>query len=94
MNSNLWLVLGTAVLFGLATGIYEYVLPHYLASQGISFLKMGAIFAIAGAGMVLVREAGGFVTDMDDGDKVLEKGHVIAGNEAIRRDLLSLVRNP
>ena len=44
------------------------------------------------AGIILVREAGGFVTDMDDADKMLEKGDVIAGNQDIRRDLLKVLR--
>jgi len=44
------------------------------------------------AGEILVREAGGFVTDLDGGDGMLEKGHVIAGNEAMHRDLLHLLK--
>ncbi|MEP9349381.1 inositol monophosphatase family protein [Xanthobacter sp. KR7-225] len=44
------------------------------------------------AGLILVREAGGYVSDMDDGDKILDKGHVIAGNEQIRRDLYRLLK--
>ncbi|HEX2215970.1 MAG TPA: inositol monophosphatase family protein [Xanthobacteraceae bacterium] len=44
------------------------------------------------AGMILVREAGGFVTDLDGGDDCLEKGHVIVGNEALHRDLLHVLR--
>jgi myo-inositol-1(or 4)-monophosphatase len=43
------------------------------------------------AGMLLVREAGGFVTDMDGGDAMLEKGHVIAGNETMHQDLFRLL---
>ena len=45
------------------------------------------------AGLVLVREAGGFVSDMDDGEKILEKGHVVAGNELIRKDLQRLLKS-
>ncbi len=45
------------------------------------------------AGMILVREAGGFVSDLDGADKVLEKGDVIAGNEDMHRDLLALLRS-
>src|ERR1051325_7368117 len=33
------------------------------------------------AGIVLVREAGGFVSDLDGGDAMLAKGHIVAGNE-------------
>src|SRR5215216_263048 len=34
------------------------------------------------AGLLLVREAGGFATDLDGGDSVLAKGEVVAGNAA------------
>ncbi|MDQ0510304.1 inositol monophosphatase family protein [Ancylobacter amanitiformis] len=44
------------------------------------------------AGIVLVREAGGYVSDLDDGDKMLAKGDIIVGNETIRRDLLGVLR--
>jgi myo-inositol-1(or 4)-monophosphatase len=44
------------------------------------------------AGMVIVREAGGFVTDIDGGDDVLGKGSVICGNDVIHRELLSVLR--
>jgi len=45
------------------------------------------------AGSLLVREAGGFVSDMDGGDAILQKGHVIAGNETMHRELLRLLRD-
>jgi myo-inositol-1(or 4)-monophosphatase len=44
------------------------------------------------AGLLLVREAGGFVTDMDGGDAMMSKGHVVAGNEAMHRDLLAILK--
>ena len=44
------------------------------------------------AGEILVREAGGFVTDLDGNDGMIEKGNVIAGNEAMHRDLLHLIK--
>jgi myo-inositol-1(or 4)-monophosphatase len=40
---------------------------------------------------VLVREAGGFATDLDGGDAVLEKGSVAAGNEAVHGALLKVL---
>jgi len=43
------------------------------------------------AGIVLVREAGGYVSDADGGRDMLSQGSVVAGNEAIQRDLLKLV---
>ncbi|MDB5572146.1 MAG: Inositol-phosphate phosphatase [Hyphomicrobiales bacterium] len=44
------------------------------------------------AGVLLVREAGGYVSDADGADIVLEKGSVCAGNEAMHRHLLGLIR--
>ena len=44
------------------------------------------------AGIVLVREAGGFVTDLSGGAEMLAKGEICAGNEAIHRQLLDLMR--
>ncbi|MBO6637456.1 MAG: inositol monophosphatase [Roseitalea sp.] len=46
------------------------------------------------AGIVLVREAGGFVTDLTDGHAMFERGDVVAGNEVVRRDLAAAVRRP
>jgi myo-inositol-1(or 4)-monophosphatase len=40
----------------------------------------------------LVREAGGFISDMDGGDAILQKGNVVAGNETMHRELLRLLR--
>ncbi len=45
------------------------------------------------AGILLVKEAGGYVTDADDGDFMLAKGSICAGNEAIHRQVLALIRS-
>jgi myo-inositol-1(or 4)-monophosphatase len=44
------------------------------------------------AGILMVREAGGFVTDLDNGDAMLAKGHILAGNETMHRELLGLLK--
>ena len=44
------------------------------------------------AGLILVREAGGFVSDCDGGDAMLAKGHIVAGNEAIQKELLRVLK--
>ena len=44
------------------------------------------------AGVVIVREAGGYVTDAGGKDAVLDTGSVVAGNEAIQRHLLKLIK--
>ncbi|WP_448954619.1 inositol monophosphatase family protein [Labrys neptuniae] len=43
------------------------------------------------AGIVLVREAGGFVSDIRGGDTMLDTGDIVAGNEAIHKGLLGLI---
>ncbi|NQU60970.1 MAG: inositol monophosphatase [Rhodospirillales bacterium] len=43
------------------------------------------------AGMVLVREAGGFVTDMKGGDKILETGEIVAANNQMHGTLLKIL---
>jgi myo-inositol-1(or 4)-monophosphatase len=45
------------------------------------------------AGLLLVREAGGFVTDLEGGDAIFATGHIVAGNEAIHGELLRLLRD-
>ncbi len=44
------------------------------------------------AGSLLVREAGGFVSDIDGRDAILQTGNVVAGNETMHRELLRLLR--
>ena len=44
------------------------------------------------AGMVLVREAGGFVTDIEGGDKIFETRDIIAGNDYIHRELVKILK--
>src|SRR6202051_1387611 len=43
------------------------------------------------AGLILVREAGGFVTDFDEGDTPWISGDVVAGNETMHGELLALL---
>lgn len=44
------------------------------------------------AGVVLVREAGGYVTDADGGEAFLDKGTICAGNETMHRELTKVLR--
>jgi len=44
------------------------------------------------AGIVILREAGGYVSDAEGKDRMLDKGSVVAGNEAIQRHLLKLLK--
>jgi myo-inositol-1(or 4)-monophosphatase len=44
------------------------------------------------AGLLIVREAGGFVTDLADNERSMEPGDVIAGNETLHRQVLDLLK--
>ncbi len=43
------------------------------------------------AGIVILREAGGFVSDLGGGKAMMETGNIVAGNEAVHRALLKLL---
>ncbi|MBM21656.1 MAG: inositol monophosphatase [Stappia sp.] len=45
------------------------------------------------AGLLMVREAGGFVTDIKGGDKMFETRSIVAGNESIQGQLRKLLAN-
>jgi myo-inositol-1(or 4)-monophosphatase len=44
------------------------------------------------AGVILIRESGGFVTDLSGGQDMLAKGEICAGNETIHRLLLDVLK--
>ncbi len=44
------------------------------------------------AGALMIREAGGFVTDYSGRDKIIGGDEVLAGNEAVHRNLLALLK--
>jgi myo-inositol-1(or 4)-monophosphatase len=44
------------------------------------------------AGILLVREAGGFVSDCDGGDAIFAKRGIVAGNETMQRDVVRLLK--
>lgn len=46
------------------------------------------------AGILLVREAGGYCTDKDGGDRIFDTGSVVAGNEKLARQLRDVLRRP
>ena len=46
------------------------------------------------AGILMIREAGGFVSDAEGGTDMLEKGSIVAGNEVIQKTLLQTIRKP
>jgi myo-inositol-1(or 4)-monophosphatase len=46
------------------------------------------------AGMLIVREAGGFATDKEGGPDIFGTGNIVAGNEAIHSALLKILKKP
>jgi myo-inositol-1(or 4)-monophosphatase len=44
------------------------------------------------AGMLMVREAGGFCTDASGGQAIFDSGTIVAGNEAIHKALLKTIQ--
>ena len=44
------------------------------------------------AGIVLVREAGGYATDYDGGGKMLETGEIVAANDHLHQPLLKMLK--
>ncbi len=45
------------------------------------------------AGALILREAGGFISDDTGGDQILDAGMIVAGNGAIHRHLLDLIKS-
>ncbi|MEP9372170.1 inositol monophosphatase family protein [Mesorhizobium sp. KR1-2] len=46
------------------------------------------------AGILMIREAGGFVSDKHGGSSMLDNGTIVAGNELIHRALLKTLKKP
>jgi myo-inositol-1(or 4)-monophosphatase len=44
------------------------------------------------AGLCLIREAGGYVSDVTGGDDIFATGHVVAGNETIQKELVRVLK--
>ena len=44
------------------------------------------------AGLLMVREAGGYVSDYSDRDKMFDNGEIVSGNDRIHASLLKTIR--
>ena len=44
------------------------------------------------AGAVLVREAGGYVADVNGQPEFMETGDIVAGNEAMQKEVVALLK--
>ncbi len=64
-------------------------LAYVAAGRFDGFWEKGLNPWDVGAGMLMIREAGGFVTDASGKDRVFEAKEIVAGNEHIHRQLLA-----
>ncbi len=68
-------------LAGVAAGRYDGYWEHSLNPWDTA------------AGILLVKEAGGIVTDLEGGGRILETGDVLASNEALHPQILKLLKD-
>ncbi|AZN96719.1 inositol monophosphatase [Mesorhizobium sp. M9A.F.Ca.ET.002.03.1.2] len=69
-------------------------LAYVAAGRMDGFWETGLSAWDIAAGILLIREAGGFVSDFAGGQNMLDGGSVVAGNEIIQRALLKTVKKP
>lgn len=69
-------------------------LAYVAAGQVDGYWEEGLCPWDIAAGLVLVKEAGGFCYDMDGGTKMFEKGTLVAGNEYIQKALMDVAHRP
>ncbi len=74
------------------SGAASLDLAWLAAGRYDAYWEMGLQAWDIAAGLVILREAGGFATDLDGGKTMLESGNILAGNETINRALLKLLR--
>lgn len=67
-------------------------LAYVAAGRFDGFWERGVKSWDMAAGLVLVREAGGYISDADGGSDMFATGSVCCGNELIQRQLLDLVK--
>ena len=69
-------------------------LAYVAAGRLDAFWEMGLNRWDIAAGALLVREAGGLITDLSGGEAWYESGNVVCGNSKVMRQLLPLVKDP
>ncbi|RWE08957.1 MAG: inositol monophosphatase [Mesorhizobium sp.] len=69
-------------------------LAYVAAGRMDGFWETGLSAWDVAAGVLLIREAGGFISDFAGGQNMLDGGSIVAGNEIIQRALLKTVRKP
>jgi myo-inositol-1(or 4)-monophosphatase len=69
-------------------------LAYVAAGRFDGFWEEGLFPWDTGAGIIMVREAGGYVTDLSGGQDVVESDAIVAGNESIQRALVKALKKP
>ncbi|MGB8819523.1 MAG: inositol monophosphatase family protein [Rhizobiaceae bacterium] len=69
-------------------------LAYVAAGRFDGFWEEGLSAWDMAAGIIMIREAGGFVSDISGGQKMLDNGSICAGNEHIHKSLLKTLAKP
>lgn len=77
-----------------ATGSAALNLAYVAAGRYDGYWEGGLYPWDVAAGLLMVREAGGFITDFDNKDKMFANGSIVAGNEYVHRQLLTMINKP
>jgi myo-inositol-1(or 4)-monophosphatase len=75
------------------TGSAALDLAYVASGRCEAFFEIGLSPWDIAAGGLLVSEAGGIITDFEGGKNYLSSGDIVAGNEAIHREILKETRN-
>jgi myo-inositol-1(or 4)-monophosphatase len=67
-------------------------LAYVAAGRFDAYWERGLSAWDIGAGVIIVREAGGFVTDVEGNERTIENGDVLAGNEWMHQQVVDLLR--
>ena len=77
-----------------ATGSAALNLAYVAAGRYDGYWEGGLHPWDMAAGVLMVREAGGFVSDFDNKEKMFENSNIVAGNEYVQKQLLTLINRP
>lgn len=85
-------------VMGISSGVRRFGaasldLAYVAAGRFDGFWERGLSPWDVAAGILLVREAGGVVTDLSGGARMLESGDILVANEALHPQLLKLLKN-